>query len=52
MTCLPPDHLPAEAIRRENEVEVAPVPAAPHAPHRDADDPLFRLAGAGLDVEG
>jgi hypothetical protein len=44
LTCHPPDHLPAEAIRRENEADHAPGPAAPHTPHDDAD-PLFRQAG-------
>jgi hypothetical protein len=29
MTCHPPDHPPAEMIRREGEVDDAPVPAAP-----------------------
>ena len=29
MLCHPPDHLPAEAIRREGEAEDALVPAAP-----------------------
>ena len=51
MMCHPPDHLPPEAIRRENEVEVAPSPAAPRAPDRDAD-PLFRQAGMSLDEDG
>jgi hypothetical protein len=48
MTCHPPSHLPAEAIRRENEPD-APGAAAPRAPH-SAADPLFRQAGIGLDV--
>jgi hypothetical protein len=43
MTCHPPDHLPAAAIRREGEG-----PEAPLASHPDAD-PLFRQAGLGLD---
>jgi hypothetical protein len=50
MTCHPPAHLAPEAIRRENEVEVAPVPAAPRASDREAD-PLFRQAGLSLDEE-
>jgi hypothetical protein len=51
MRCLPPDHLPPEAIRRESEPDDAPVPAAPHAPRNDTD-PLFRQAGIGLDDDG
>jgi hypothetical protein len=31
MMCHPPDHLPAEAIRRESEADDARVPAAPRA---------------------
>ena len=50
MRCCPPSHLPPEAIRRENEPDDAPVPAA-RALHDDAD-PLFRQAGIGLDDEG
>jgi hypothetical protein len=46
MTCHPPDHLPADAIRRENEAD-----DAPRAPDRDAD-PLFRQVGLSLDDEG
>jgi hypothetical protein len=47
MRCLPPSHLPPEAIRRENE------PAdAPRVVDRGAD-PLFRQVGIGLeDDEG
>jgi hypothetical protein len=48
LTCHPPDHLPVEAIRREGEADDAPEPAAPRAPHHDAD-PLFRQAGLSLD---
>ena len=51
LTCHPPDHLPAEAIRREGEADGAPGPAAPRAPHGEAD-PLFRQAGIDLDGEG
>lgn len=47
MLCHPPDHLPAEAIRREGEAEDALVPAAP-ARRCAARSPLFRLAGIGL----
>jgi hypothetical protein len=50
MRCLPPSRLPPEAIRREDEPDDAPVPAA-RAPARDTD-PLFRQAGIGLDDEG
>jgi hypothetical protein len=46
MRCLPPDHLPPEAIRRESEAE-----DAPRVPDRGAD-PLFRQAGLSLDDEG
>ena len=51
MTCHPPDHLPREAIRRENEADDATVPTAPRAPDHNGD-PLFRQAGISLDEEG
>jgi len=47
LTCHPPDHLPAEAIRRENAADDA-MPAVPGAPHHAAD-PLFRQAAIDLD---
>ena len=40
MTCHPPLHLPAEAIRQEGEGGAVPRPDA---------DPLFRQAGLDLD---
>jgi hypothetical protein len=43
MRCLPPDHLPSEAIRRESEAD-----DAPRGLDRGAD-PLFRQAGLDLD---
>jgi hypothetical protein len=44
LTCHPPDHLPADAIRREGQGPSLPAPA------RDpAEDPLFRQAGVALD---
>jgi hypothetical protein len=39
------------AIRREDEPDDAPVPAAPRVPH-DAANALFRQAGIGLGDEG
>jgi hypothetical protein len=51
LTCHPPDHLAADAIRREGEADDASGPAAPRVPHDDTD-PLFRQAGIGLDDEG
>jgi hypothetical protein len=44
MTCHPPSHLPAEAIRRESEPDDASGAAAPRALH-GAADPLFRQVG-------
>ena len=49
-TCHPPDHLKPEAIRREGEADNASGPAAPRAPHDEAD-PLFRQAEIDLDRE-
>jgi hypothetical protein len=51
LTCHPPDHLTAEAIRHENEAGDALAPAAPRASHA-GDDPLCRQAGLSLDDEG
>jgi hypothetical protein len=48
MTCHPPSHLSAEAIRRESEPDDAPGAADPRAP-RDVADPVFRQAGIDLD---
>jgi hypothetical protein len=50
MTCHPPVHLPADAIRREGEADVTGL-GAPRASHRDAD-PLFRQVGMDLDEDG
>ena len=41
LTCHPPDHLPAEAIRRESEAEDAPG-AASQVLGRDAGPPVGR----------
>jgi hypothetical protein len=41
MMCHPPDHLPAEAIRRDGEVDGTSASAAPREPRHETD-PLFR----------
>jgi hypothetical protein len=41
--CHPPDHLPREAIRREGEAKLVPLP-------RQEAEPLFQQTG--LDLEG
>jgi hypothetical protein len=51
MTCHPPDHLPAGAIRREGEPEDAGPAAASQTRLRHDADPLFRQAGLSLDDE-
>ena len=45
MTCHPPDHLPPEAIRRENEPKDAG-PAAPRAPRHGAAQRTEPVRGA------
>jgi hypothetical protein len=40
--CHPPDHLQHEAIRREREAELVPLP-------RQEAEPLFRRAGINTD---